>query len=173
MDIDSDAFITKFAQLTISEESTWRACHLCQFQSTLQTCHFILISPRYWLPQETLRDSKKKKEIKFAGGMLSKAYSSTWLSIDSVCGVRGKDVSTCPSAMLYLTLTLSWNAFLSTLYLHLYLQKPNDTCISKSSTHTRTSLTLLPPYSSAVVLVNISWHLIIIYPYIVFMLALC
>lgn len=47
--------------------------------------------------------------------MLSKTYLSTWLSVDSESGGVGMEVCKFPSAILYLTLTLSCNDFLPTL----------------------------------------------------------
>lgn len=55
--------------------------------------------------------------------MLSKTYFSTWLSLDSVCGMGDLGVAQCPSAVLCLTLTSSCNDFLSIVYLYLYTPK--------------------------------------------------
>lgn len=146
--------------------SAWRACTLCHFQSTLQTCSFFL-SHHFIGSHRKCWETVKKKEIKLTGGMLSKTYPITWFSVDSVWGVEDVGVSKFPSAILYLTLTLSCNEFLSTVYHHLYQAKPIYSSISEVSTCTRTSMTLPLPYSFAIVLINISRYLTrIIYTYI-------
>lgn len=55
--------------------------------------HFIGLHRRHW-------ETVKKREIKLSERMLSKTYSSTWLYVDSVCGMGDMGVTQCPSAVL-------------------------------------------------------------------------
>lgn len=98
MDIDLDAFSRKLAWLILSEKSTERACSLCHFQPTLETCYFLL-SHHFIGSHRRHRETVKENEITLAGGMLPQ----TWCTLPH---------SGCIC-----------HDFLSTVYLCLYLPK--------------------------------------------------